>query len=117
MVFWLRSLVATHLLAGPAMGLQARQPAACRRVHRRAQAFIDEARRGGGAVLVHCVAGRSRSATVCCAYLMHQASAPLSVAHALHHLRECRPWVEPNSAFQAQLEQFALHWLANLCSC
>jgi hypothetical protein len=71
-------------------------------------AFIDDARRDGGTVLVHCVAGRSRSAAVCCAYLMHQAAAPLSVAQALHHVCECRPWVEPNSAFLAQLEQFAL---------
>ena len=71
-------------------------------------AFIDDARRDGGTVLVHCVAGRSRSAAVCCAYLMHQAAAPLSVAQALHHVCECRPWAEPNSAFLAQLEQFAL---------
>lgn len=74
----------------------------------RCSAFIDDARRDGGTVLVHCVAGRSRSAAVCCAYLMHQAAAPLSVAQALHHVRECRPWAEPNSAFLAQLEQFAL---------
>ena len=74
----------------------------------RCSAFIDDARRDGGTVLVHCVAGRSRSAAVCCAYLMHQAATPLSVAQALHHIRECRPWAEPNSAFLAQLEQFAL---------
>lgn len=33
-------------------------------------AFIDSAFQAGGKVLVHCVAGVSRSATVCIGYLM-----------------------------------------------
>ena len=34
--------------------------------------FIKQALEGGGNVFVHCYAGVSRSAAVCCAYLMHE---------------------------------------------
>ena len=70
-------------------------------------AFIDAARKAGGAVLVHCLAGRSRSATVVCAYLMHtSAPAPLTPAAALRHVEAVRPWVGPNAGFLAQLEEY-----------
>ena len=68
-------------------------------------AFIDGARAAGGGVLVHCLAGRSRSAAVCAAYLMHAAEAAGADA-ALRHVREARPWVEPNAAFVAQLRSY-----------
>ncbi|XP_073008333.1 dual specificity protein phosphatase 1-like isoform X1 [Typha latifolia] len=66
--------------------------------------FIDEAKRAGGNVLVHCFAGRSRSVTVVVAYLMktHQ----MSLARALSVVRSKRPHISPNVGFLTQLENF-----------
>lgn len=46
--------------------------------------------------------GKSRSATVVCAYLMQHYH--LSPNEALRHLREARPLCEPNDGFMTQLE-------------
>jgi hypothetical protein len=51
-------------------------------------------------VLVHCVAGMNRSATVCCAVLMMLEK--LSAETALQRVREHHPWARPDSH----------HWLA-----
>jgi atypical dual specificity phosphatase len=56
-------------------------------------------------VLVHCMMGVSRSATVVCAYLM--ASQHLSAANALARVRAVRGIVRPNPAFARQLEAYA----------
>ncbi|KAF9780038.1 protein-tyrosine phosphatase-like protein [Thelephora terrestris] len=72
-------------------------PAAC--------SFIQNAIDGGGKVLVHCVMGVSRSATVICAYLMM--TRQLSVEKALGYLRDRRPQVHPNYGFLKQLHAFA----------
>ncbi|KAM9844619.1 dual specificity protein phosphatase 12 isoform 2-T2 [Aulostomus maculatus] len=63
--------------------------------------FIQEAVDGGGAALVHCQAGRSRSATVVTAFLMktHQ----LSFLEAHRRLRAVKPDVQVNSGFEEQL--------------
>jgi len=61
---------------------------------------IAEERDSGGRVLVHCVAGVSRSASVCLAYLVKQYC---SLLEAWRHLRTVRPWVRPNYAFMQQL--------------
>ncbi|KAH9259986.1 hypothetical protein BASA81_001747 [Batrachochytrium salamandrivorans] len=58
----------------------------------------------GRAVLVHCVAGVSRSATVVIAYLMKHHGMPLSVA--LAHTRQVRNVVQPNDGFMFQLDLF-----------
>ena len=70
--------------------------------------FIDGARKGGGGVLVHCLAGASRSVAVVCAYMMRSAEPPgaLSAADALRHVQEARPWANPNPAFRRQLEAY-----------
>ncbi|XP_058082294.1 dual specificity protein phosphatase 1-like isoform X1 [Magnolia sinica] len=66
--------------------------------------FIDEAKRAGGGVLVHCFAGRSRSVTVVVAYLMkkHQ----MSLSQALDLVRSKRPQIAPNHGFILQLQNF-----------
>jgi len=51
-------------------------------------------------VLVHCVAGMNRSATICCAVLMLLEG--LSAEEALKRVREQHPWAKPDS----------YHWLA-----
>lgn len=67
-------------------------------------AFIDEARQSGGAVLVHCFAGRSRSVTVVVAYLMKTYGMNFSQAFDL--VRAKRPQATPNPGFVVQLKQF-----------
>eukprot|EP00897_Mesotaenium_endlicherianum_P006525 jgi/Mesen1/5900/ME000003S06924 len=64
---------------------------------------IDAGREAGG-VLVHCMAGVSRSATVVVAYLMRTHGWPLQ--KALEHVKRCRPVVHPNEGFLRQLREF-----------
>ncbi|KAG1362396.1 Dual specificity protein phosphatase 1 [Cocos nucifera] len=66
--------------------------------------FIEEARRAGGGVLVHCFAGRSRSVTVITAYLMKKYH--MSLSHALSVVRSKRPQIAPNHGFMTQLETY-----------
>ena len=58
----------------------------------------------GGRVLVHCYAGRSRSATVCLAYLM--TSLDLSLDAAFEHVRARREVIDPNLNFMRQLQDY-----------
>lgn len=64
-------------------------------------AFIAGARARGGAVLVHCYAGQSRSAALVIAYLMQSQGMGLMDAWAL--TRAARPCAQPNSGFLRQL--------------
>eukprot|EP00475_Leptophrys_vorax_P017342 TRINITY_DN24005_c0_g1_i2.p1 TRINITY_DN24005_c0_g1~~TRINITY_DN24005_c0_g1_i2.p1 ORF type:complete len:268 (+),score=7.45 TRINITY_DN24005_c0_g1_i2:344-1147(+) len=64
---------------------------------------IDEGIKAGG-VLVHCVAGMSRSATIVIAYLMKKKG--LSLRESFAHVKKCRPIAQPNYGFMRQLEQF-----------
>ena len=48
--------------------------------------------------------GKSRSATVVCAFLMQQYH--LSPTEALNQIREVRPFCEPNDGFMKQLEMY-----------
>ncbi|KAK8684973.1 hypothetical protein V6N13_040985 [Hibiscus sabdariffa] len=66
--------------------------------------FIDEARRQGGGVLVHCFVGKSRSVTVVVAYLMKKNG--MSLSEALEHVRSKRPLAAPNPGFIQQLREF-----------
>ncbi|KAG6821552.1 hypothetical protein H0H93_000061 [Arthromyces matolae] len=74
-------------------------PSACR--------FIEEALRSGGNVLVHCVQGISRSATVIAAYLMWRRRAS-NATEALQMVRAARDQIWPNPGFQEQLVLFEL---------
>jgi len=64
----------------------------------------DEARHNECGVLVHCLAGISRSVTVTVAYLMH--ALDLSLSDAYDHVKRCKPDVSPNFSFMGQLMDF-----------
>ena len=66
--------------------------------------FIHDAVSGGGTVYVHCMQGKSRSATVVLAYLMQHLGMPLEEALAQTQAR--RAIVEPNAGFMEELRAF-----------
>ncbi|XP_026272595.1 dual specificity protein phosphatase 15-like isoform X1 [Frankliniella occidentalis] len=66
--------------------------------------FIHGARLRGGNVLIHCLAGMSRSVTVAVAYIMSVTS--LSWKEALKVVRVGRAVANPNFGFQRQLQEF-----------
>ncbi|KAM8708081.1 hypothetical protein ACLKA7_015108 [Drosophila subpalustris] len=66
--------------------------------------FIEEARSANSAVLVHCLAGVSRSVTVTLAYLMHTKA--ISLNDAFMMVRARKPDVSPNFHFMQQLQSF-----------
>ncbi|XP_016843184.1 dual specificity protein phosphatase 15 isoform X1 [Nasonia vitripennis] len=66
--------------------------------------FIHSARLRGGNVLIHCLAGMSRSVTVAVAYIMSTTN--LSWKEALKVVRVGRAVANPNVGFQQQLEDF-----------
>lgn len=66
--------------------------------------FIHAARLRGGNVLIHCLAGMSRSVTVAVAYIMSVTN--LSWKEALKVVRVGRSVANPNLGFQKQLQEF-----------
>lgn len=64
-------------------------------------AFIERALEQGGAVLVHCVMGRSRSACLVAAYLVRKER--VSLLCALGQIRAARPCIAPIPSFAVQL--------------
>eukprot|EP01017_Pseudomicrothorax_dubius_P002044 TRINITY_DN0_c77_g1_i1.p1 TRINITY_DN0_c77_g1~~TRINITY_DN0_c77_g1_i1.p1 ORF type:complete len:235 (+),score=25.34 TRINITY_DN0_c77_g1_i1:59-763(+) len=66
--------------------------------------FINENRRRGVSVFVHCMAGISRSSTIVLAYLMH--SEGYSLRDAMNHCVTRRPIVKPNPGFYHQLQRY-----------
>lgn len=66
--------------------------------------FIDEARAQGGKVLVHCMMGISRSATIVIAYLMSRYNMSLNDAYKLTKSR--RSETNPNRYFMSLLSQY-----------
>ena len=59
-----------------------------KRYFEEATSFINSALKEGDAILVHCLAGRSRSATICAAYLMMERK--MSKEEAVEFIRKCR---------------------------
>lgn len=66
--------------------------------------FIDEARNSQKGVLVHCLAGVSRSVTITVAYLMYKLS--LSLNDAFNVVRRRKSNIAPNFNFMEQLHSF-----------
>lgn len=66
--------------------------------------FIESALERGEAVFVHCVMGKSRSATIICAFLMYKYR--VTLPEALAQLCEGRPACEPNPGFIEQLQVY-----------
>ncbi|KAG2306767.1 hypothetical protein Bca52824_026515 [Brassica carinata] len=64
--------------------------------------FIDEAKKLGGSVLVHCFVGKSRSVTIIVAYLMKKHG--MTLTQALLHVKSIRPVASPNAGFIKQLQ-------------
>ncbi|XP_053315072.1 dual specificity phosphatase 28 [Spea bombifrons] len=66
--------------------------------------LIESTINSGGKCLVYCKNGRSRSATICIAYLMKHKRLSLNVAFQV--VKTARPVVEPNPGFWSQLERY-----------
>lgn len=66
--------------------------------------FIHSARLRDGNVLIHCLAGMSRSVTVAVAYIMSVTN--LNWKEALKVVRAGRAVANPNTGFQRQLQEF-----------
>ncbi|CAB3247589.1 unnamed protein product [Arctia plantaginis] len=71
--------------------------------------FIHAARLRDGNVLIHCLAGMSRSVTVAVAYIM--SVTPLNWREALKVVRAGRAVANPNLGFQRQLQDFETYKL------
>lgn len=63
--------------------------------------FIQRVENLGGRVLVHCVAGVSRSITIVLMYLIAVHS--LRLRHAWEYVVSVRPFISPNEGFRLQL--------------
>jgi protein-tyrosine phosphatase len=71
-----------------------------------AMSFIRSALEDEGNVLVHCYQGKSRSATICMAFMISEYG--YSVQSALEIVRRVRPKAQPNPYFISVLQQFEM---------
>jgi len=62
-------------------------------------------------VLVHCLAGMSRSASIVIAYLL--ATTPMTAQEATEFVRSKRSIIQPNYAFAIQLEEYERRYFAS----
>ncbi|KAL3883751.1 hypothetical protein ACJMK2_029985 [Sinanodonta woodiana] len=65
---------------------------------------IHQVSQKGGRTLVHCMAGVSRSATLCIAYMMKYKR--MSLKQAYDYIKKRRPVIRPNTGFWRQLIEF-----------
>lgn len=66
--------------------------------------FIEEARKNNAVILIHCMAGISRSVTLTIAYIM--AHFNLTMQNAYQYVKDKRPAISPNLNFMGQLVEF-----------
>ena len=66
--------------------------------------LTEDARKDNGVILIHCMAGISRSVTLTIAYIM--AYFNLSMQDAYQYVKEKRPAISPNLNFMGQLVEF-----------
>jgi Leucine-rich repeat (LRR) protein/predicted protein tyrosine phosphatase len=76
-----------------------------------AHAFIAEAVESGGAVLIHCQAGVSRSVTIAASFLI--AKQRMTAAEALHFVQSKRPAAKPIQHFVEELKRYEKLVLTN----
>ena len=100
---WPISYITLFLLDGLAQDIFA--------LFHRVLSAIEETRRAGGVVLLHCQQGISRSGAFAIAYVMWATGAPFVAAHTV--VRAARPVVAPNLAFLCQLLEWE-HYLTGL---
>lgn len=55
-------------------------------------------------VIVHCEYGISRSSSLVIAYLMKHQN--MTLDQAFKHIKQRRPWIQPNAGFWAQLQRY-----------
>ncbi|EKE42462.1 leucine rich repeat and phosphatase domain containing protein [Entamoeba nuttalli P19] len=65
-----------------------------------------ESNKNKGSILIHCVAGRSRSGTIAISYFMKKKQ--LSLDKTLTFIRNKNPKIEPNSGFMEQLRRYEI---------
>lgn len=68
--------------------------------------FIHDAIKKDGNVLVHCIEGRSRSATLLAAYIIYKANGDVNTEEAIQYLKNKRSQINPNPGFIHQLEKY-----------
>ena len=68
--------------------------------------FIESAKALGGACLVHCSFGMSRSPSIVLGYLMH--TEQMSLAQAVRKVKGSRPVTAPNYGFMQQLANYEI---------
>ena len=71
--------------------------------------FLSHVERVRGRVLIHCLAGVSRSVSVLLMHLMVRHRLPLQ--HAYRYVRACRMQISPNEAFKLQLAKLEVQTL------
>jgi len=66
--------------------------------------FIEEALAGGGKILIHCLKGVSRSASIAAAFAIY--SQKLTTKEAIELLKRSRTIIRPNHGFVMQLQKY-----------
>lgn len=67
--------------------------------------FIDKAHIADSRVLIHCMAGISRSVSICCYYMMKQYG--MTYDRAIEIIKNSRSIANPNESFRSQLLKYS----------